>query len=74
MSKTNSKFKTITFENHNEGAAKNLISVEQCVKNLEKSITLPLSENLSFHQIVLLSEEKKYKQQLIDSSNKFCFI
>ena len=51
----------------NVGVNKNPISIEQYVKALESSITLPLHENINFHQIVLLAGEKQYKQALIDS-------
>ena len=43
------------------------ISIDQYVKALENTLSLPLQENMNFHQIVILAEEKNYKQPLIDS-------
>jgi len=67
--KSKKKFtKTIqVLEVANDGLDKKPISIEQYVKALESSITLPLNENINFHQIVVLAGEKKYKQALIDS-------
>lgn len=44
------------------------ISIDQCIRNLEQTITLPLKENINFHQMFILAEEKKYHKQLITSS------
>lgn len=49
-------------------------SIDQCIRNLEQTITLPLNENLNFHQMFILAEEKKYHKQLINSSFKTIFL
>ena len=43
------------------------ISIDLYVRALENTLSLPLQENMNFHQIVILASEKKYKQSLIDS-------
>jgi len=68
--------KTVVFQNSNIQPAPET-TIDQYVKALESSLSLPLNDNLNFHQILILAEEKKYKQQLIDSGilymDSLCF-
>lgn len=43
-------------------------SVDAYIRNLEKTLNQKLQENMNFQQIVLLAGEKKYHNQLINSS------
>lgn len=43
-------------------------SILKLIKNLEQSLSIPLSDNKYFHQIVLLAGDPKYSVPLINSS------
>ena len=43
------------------------ISIDLYVRALENTLSLPLQENMNFHQIVILASEKTYKQSLMNS-------